>query len=61
MNTDYNMIKEYDNDTKLEIYGLGQQGRWGDNKTPEPNFFDFINFLKWGGWKDKEGMSMETA
>ncbi len=61
MNTDYNMIREYDNDTKLELYGLGQQGRWGDCKEEEPFFLDFINYLKWGGWMDKKGMTMEAA
>ena len=54
-------IKPLDTDTKLQIYGLGKQGRYGDCTDAEPFFLDIANHLKWEAWMAKKGMSMEAA
>lgn len=40
----------------LKMYGVGQQGTWGDVNTPRPGGFDFIEGLKWDAWNEVKGM-----
>jgi diazepam-binding inhibitor (GABA receptor modulating acyl-CoA-binding protein) len=57
-------IKKYDNipqDTLLILYGLYKQSLFGDNKTPEPSFFDLKGKAKWNSWKKCHGESQYNS
>jgi len=50
-----------DINTKLEIYALGKQGRFGDNTEPEPFVLNIKEHWKWKAWNGKKGMDMLDA
>lgn len=44
-------------ETQLNLYGLYKQINFGDNTTPQPNFFDFRGLAKWNAWNVYKGIS----
>lgn len=45
----------------LELYSLFKQATKGDNKTSEPWAFQPVEKAKWTAWKDREGLTPNTA
>ncbi len=46
---------------ELKLYGLMQQGYFGDNATPRPWFFQFDASAKWDAWTAEKGKSMISS
>ena len=49
------------NEELLELYALYKQALLGNNLQSKPGMFDVKGQFKWKAWKDKSGMSQETA
>ena len=47
--------------TRLELYGLGKQGKFGDNTEAKPGFFDIVGKKKWDAWTSKKGMDVQEV
>jgi acyl-CoA-binding protein len=50
-----------DNQTKLLMYALFQQGRFGNNTTPMPAQTQFTARAQWNAWYQLRGMSQVEA
>ena len=44
-------------DIQLKLYGLFKQVNFGDNTTPQPNFFDLRGLAKWNAWNKYKNQS----
>lgn len=53
--------KRPDDDTMLELYAYFKQATEGDAAGKRPGAFDFVARAKYDAWKDREGMTRETA
>jgi diazepam-binding inhibitor (GABA receptor modulating acyl-CoA-binding protein) len=45
----------------LKLYGFYKQGKFGNNKTSKPSFFDFKSQSKWNSWNNLQGMGKNKA
>ncbi len=52
---------QVDSATKLRLYGLHQQARFGNNSRTVPAPWQTIEFSKYGAWQDVKGLSAEQA
>ncbi len=54
-------VQKLDKDTKLKIYSLGKQGKFGDNNEPKPGMLAVKEKAKWDAWTAHKGMDKHVA
>ena len=45
----------------MQLYGLGQQAEYGDQRESEPHWTDRIEHMKWEAWEAERGKTREEA